>query len=710
MISIPKLTKTQILIIAVFSVMLAAASACYILSIGYGGDANDIVFLLFIALFFVYSITVYIASKIPVVIKNVLLSLLIVAAYVVMIDYIESTFHFNAYSSIYLIFSLITLLFGMADGIIAVIYGASMFIMKAYFYSRPYGRFIFYSIVSLTSVVTIGLLMAYEKKILERLKNKIATLQEAPLELNLKPGRGKGDAVQYSEIISDDGLKKEKNRLMVALNDRLYGIVETIRTTIHPYTVILYLIDNDMKLRGREISSNSEWIDMDRPLSPEDGYIGWVVKNKKSMLLNEMKDEIKGLPYYTRNEGIKSFMAVPAIRDNEIIGIICVDSLEIQAFSNEHIKILTVISNQIIDLMDNIELQYKLRYDIYEKGAMYTFVRNLSHYMDIRDIAQAALGEIIRITNASEGIFAIKNDHRNFDIVFTQHIDKPIAGKEIFIDTEPTYDGISEDQLSVTSQITTSQLKLLYPALYNLYVPDKALRYTAVIPLRGKTEEVGLIILFLENTMNERISMILDTLITQVSISLYNSILFDKLGKLAITDGLTNLHNHRNFQEHMESEIKEANRYNKPLTLLMIDIDHFKVLNDTYGHPQGDRVLKKLSDIIMQTIRDVDYAARYGGEEFCIALPNTDLSGAYKIAERLRKKIESLSIRTDKGDNIRFTVSIGMSCVPGDARNKDELIQHADHALYTSKEKGRNRTTMYDTITVQEESHEETRR
>ncbi len=255
----------------------------------------------------------------------------------------------------------------------------------------------------------------------------------------------------------------------------------------------------------------------------------------------------------------------------------------------------------------------------------------------------------------------------------------------------------------MTSQITTSQLKLLYPALFNLYIPRKELRYTAVLPLRSKTEEVGLIILFLENPINERISMILDTLINQVSISLYNSILFDKLGKLAITDGLTNLHNHRHFQEYIEAEIKEVNRYSKPLTLLMIDIDHFKLLNDTYGHPQGDRVLKKLSDSIMQTIRDVDYAARYGGEEFCIVLPNTDASGAYKIAERLRKRIEALSIRSDKGDAIRFTVSIGLSSVPGDARNKDDVIQHADHALYVSKEKGRNRTTMYDTIVVQEE-------
>ena len=691
------LKKNHVVIFILFIIMLAVTSACYVLGIGYGSDYNNILFLIFIAVFFIFSITSYIATKIPQQVKNAMLALLIVAASMVMLAFIEITFRFNAYSSQYLIFSLITLLFGITDGIIAVLYAAVLFFIKTSVSSTPYDRFLFYTIVSALSVVTIGLLAAYERKIIGRLKNKIATLQEAPVEFSLKPG-GKTDSVQYSEIISDDGLKKEKNRLMVVLNERLFNIVETIRATLHPFTVILYLIDSDMKLKGREILSNSEWITMDKPLSTDDSYIGWILKNKKSMLLNEIKDDIKGIPYYTRNEGIKSFMVVPALRENDIIGIICADSLEVQAFTDEHTKLLTVISNQIIDLMDNIELQYKLRYDMYEKGAMYTFVRTLSHHIDAPDIAKASLSEIIRITSASAGIFATKNEHKSFDIVFTQNIDKDLAGKDLFIDTAPLYDGIQDNRLSVNSQVTTSQIKLLYPALYSLYIPDKALKYTAIISLRGKMEEVGLIGLFMENTINERISIILDTLISQVSISLYNSILFEKLGKLAITDGLTNLHNHRHFQEFLEAEIKEATRYNKSLALLMIDIDHFKVLNDTYGHPQGDRVLKRLSDIIMQTIRDVDYAARYGGEEFCVLLPSTDAKGAYKTAERLRKKIETSFLKTDTGETIKFTVSIGISSIPEDARSKDELIQHADKGMYGSKENGRNKTTMYDTI------------
>ncbi|MGC8756431.1 MAG: diguanylate cyclase [bacterium] len=687
----------QSFIVSIFLVLLFFSSACYIFGIASENTYNSIFFLLLIIAFAIFSVLSYMLTKLPLFIKNVMLSLLIVVCFIIVLDFIESTFKFNANSSIYFIYMIITLLFGTINGIISVIYGAILFLTKATLYSKPLERYIFYSAVSLFSVIVVGLIVAYEKKLIERLKNKISTLQQAPLEFNLT-NNIKESQVAYSEIISDEGLKKEKTRLTRLLNERLFDIVETIRSTIHPFTVILYLKDSNAQYRGREILSSSEWISMDKPLTQEDPYIGWILKNKKSMILNEIQGEIKGLPYYVRNEGIKSFLAVPTIRENDVIGIICVDSLEVQAFTDEHAKLLTVISNQIIDLLDNIELQYKLRYDMYEKGAMYSFVRTLSHSIDTIDIAKTSLNEILRITNAKSGFFAIKDEHNKFRIVYTQNIDKELTDERIFIDTEPILDGIAENRTPSITQITVPQLKTLHPFLYSLYTPDKSIKYAIIIPLLGKTEELGIIILYMENTINERISIILETLINQISISLYNSILFDKLNKLAITDGLTSLHNHRHFQEYLEVEVKEAIRYNKALSLLMIDIDHFKLLNDKYGHPQGDRVLKKLSDIIMQTIRDVDYAARYGGEEFCVVLPNTDSKGAYKITERLRRNIESLVLKTDAGENIKFTISTGISSIPEDAKNKEEILLHSDKALYYSKENGRNKTTIYGNI------------
>ncbi|MCL4557411.1 MAG: sensor domain-containing diguanylate cyclase [Deltaproteobacteria bacterium] len=695
-----KPTPKQIAVTALLLVLLGIISSGYVLGIDASRDYTGILFLAFVVLLLTSSVIVYLLAQLYQHTKNVLLSLAIVSAYVVMLDYVESLFGFNAVSSLYLVFTFLTLVFGMTEGLIAVAYGLSLLTVKAYMFSRPLSRYVFYTLTSTLSVVSIGLILSYEKKIARRLQNKISTLEESPVEFDIKADN-RTEPLRYSDIISEDGLKKERGRLTATLNERLYSTIGTIRSAIHPFTVALYLNDVDAHLKGREILSNSEWIDMERPVSRDDPYIGWVLKNKKSLLLNEINAEIKGIPYYTRNEGIKSFMAVPAIKDNAIIGVICADSLEVQAFTDEHVKLLTVITSEIIDLLDNTELQYRLRYDMYEKGAMYTFVRTLSRHIDPTIIGQISLKEIARITGVNAGIFAVRDEKKSFRVVAVSNISQTLIGKGFVADSTLLLDGLTDRQLPTIHQITASQLKLLYPSLYHVHGSERPFKYAAIIFLQTKIEEIGAIVLYMDTMLNERISIITDTLINQIAISLYNSILFNKLQRLAITDGLTGLHNHRHFQEHIENEIKEALRYKRSLTMLMMDIDRFKAINDTFGHPQGDVILKKISEIILQTIRDVDYAARYGGEEFCISLPNTDIKGAYRIAERLRKSIESLYVDSN-GRGIRFTISIGISGVPEDAGSKDELISHADEALYFSKENGRNRTAVYGTIKPKE--------
>lgn len=253
----------QIILIIIFFLMLIATSVCYILGIGPTSDTYSFFFMIFLAIFFIFSILIYMLTEIPQNIKDIMLSLLIVASFMIILDLVENTFKFNANSSIYFIYMLITMLFGLINGILAVIYGAILFLTKAYIFSKPFERYIFYSIVSLVSVVVVGLLVLYEKNLIKRLRNKIATLQHAPVEFSLTTD-SRTDAIPYSHIISDDGLKKEKKRLMTILNERLFNIVETIRSTLHPFTVILYLKDDDNGFRGREVLSNSEWINMER--------------------------------------------------------------------------------------------------------------------------------------------------------------------------------------------------------------------------------------------------------------------------------------------------------------------------------------------------------------------------------------------------------------------------------------------------------------
>jgi diguanylate cyclase (GGDEF)-like protein len=169
-----------------------------------------------------------------------------------------------------------------------------------------------------------------------------------------------------------------------------------------------------------------------------------------------------------------------------------------------------------------------------------------------------------------------------------------------------------------------------------------------------------------------------------------------KLEELAFKDGLTNLFNHRYFQEVLGREIDRVRRYNNPLSLILFDIDFFKKINDTYGHPAGDRVLVNLSRAISNAIRPSDIIARYGGEEFAVILPETTRSGLRVFAERLRRC--AASTVTEIGEKrIRVTISCGGAhLAPEDDINQQTLIDLADRGLYLSKAEGRNRVTIAD--------------
>jgi diguanylate cyclase (GGDEF)-like protein len=166
----------------------------------------------------------------------------------------------------------------------------------------------------------------------------------------------------------------------------------------------------------------------------------------------------------------------------------------------------------------------------------------------------------------------------------------------------------------------------------------------------------------------------------------------EKLRKLAITDGLTELYNHRHFKDVLETELTRAERYNRPLCLLMLDVDRFKDYNDTYGHPAGDVVLKSLAELITARLRDVDSSARYGGEEFAILLPETDKKSAELVAEDIRAQVENYPFKgRETQPEGKLTVSIGVAEFPGDSPDSASLIQRADEALYRAKSEGRNK-------------------
>jgi diguanylate cyclase (GGDEF)-like protein len=178
----------------------------------------------------------------------------------------------------------------------------------------------------------------------------------------------------------------------------------------------------------------------------------------------------------------------------------------------------------------------------------------------------------------------------------------------------------------------------------------------------------------------------------QAAVSLDNVALHETVQRQAVTDELTGLFNHRRFQEGLATEIERARRFGQGLGLVLLDIDNFKSVNDTYGHQVGDRVLREVAGVLQEFSREIDEPARYGGEELAVVLPGTDLDGAFNLAERVRAGIEALDFRLDGRGTLKVTASFGAAALPESAEDQPSLIAAADTALYAAKRSGKNRT------------------
>ena len=186
--------------------------------------------------------------------------------------------------------------------------------------------------------------------------------------------------------------------------------------------------------------------------------------------------------------------------------------------------------------------------------------------------------------------------------------------------------------------------------------------------------------------------IVLQAVAAELVVAVENSQLYKLTKRLAITDELTDLYNYRYLQQRLDDEIGRASRYGKQLSFLMIDVDDFKSVNDTYGHLVGDNVLSDLGRVLKTTVREVDIVARYGGEEFSVLLPETDASGAFIVAEKIREAVSLNRFPDVEGERtIHVTVSIGVANLPLHAEDKEMLLRQADDALYQCKSTGKDR-------------------
>jgi len=230
----------------------------------------------------------------------------------------------------------------------------------------------------------------------------------------------------------------------------------------------------------------------------------------------------------------------------------------------------------------------------------------------------------------------------------------------------------------------------------NLGIADVMPREVAIFPVIYRDSILGVMMLASMTPFRTNELSLLESMINQIAIVLENALAHEKVAQLSITDTLTGVYNRRYLSQRLEEEFRISQRHHSSLSALIVDIDHFKSINDEFGHQIGDEALTHVANSLKEQVRDSDLLARFGGEEFVIVLPHTSQKDAMIVAEKLRKTIASLVINS-MGDR-KITISIGVATMPElNANHSDELLGAADRALYLAKEQGRNRVVAAST-------------
>ena len=338
--------------------------------------------------------------------------------------------------------------------------------------------------------------------------------------------------------------------------------------------------------------------------------------------------------------------------------------------------------------LDNYEYQKALLEDQIknEEGQGFRLRNRESMIANLYEVTRKMSGDL-----TFAGIFGALSVFLKENFIFRESELIILKEMEGYIKVDKVYKLHKEDSAFAAEPDYGDILALFAKDKKGVYTPRPDGSSSGAIPLLSENKFVG--ILTVEGISGadfERLSIVA----MQFALELKKVLLYETVEALAITDSLTGLYTRRYFFERLNEELARSKSRDFKLAFVMIDIDDFKICNDTRGHMVGDVVLKEVSRVIKESVREIDLVARYGGEEFSILLPETDKKGALAVAERIRKKIE-VSVFKAYDETLKVTVSVGLAVYPIDASEASELVDRSDKALYAAKSSGKNIVCEY---------------
>lgn len=492
---------------------------------------------------------------------------------------------------------------------------------------------------------------------------------------------------------SSDGVRDEDRLYQTSVQEvrqALYHALQLLHQTLDLHTCVLLMpTENAEELRITELVTKSEDI-ADGPFALGAGAVGAAVRRQLTTNLQQVRPGYLGICYYRGPSIVRSFIAVPVLERGHLRAVLCADRVVDREFSPEEEELLRGSTSHVLRAFENERVFMQLERAKREQEILYRVSQSLSTALTQDAVMEVGL-------NAAKEIvvhdFAAITEYQ---VEGRRHLVRRASGERAL-----DFQGLRfRDNTSLTAMVVKNRHYLPYrgafdskqQVLFTKKAKLKGMDSLLVLPLVVREEPIGTLIVAAkaQGAFGTSVRETLQALSNQLAVAMANARAVRQLEEMATTDGLTGCLNKRAFLDQMEQKLMAAQRFGRKLSLIVTDLDHFKAVNDTYGHAAGDRVLQALGQVLKRVKRETDLVARFGGEEFCVLCEETDSHGAELLAERVREELEGTELMTELGP-LKVTASLGVATFPEHASNAVDLFIQGDKALYEAKNRGRNR-------------------
>ncbi|HEY9857427.1 MAG TPA: diguanylate cyclase, partial [Stenomitos sp.] len=433
-----------------------------------------------------------------------------------------------------------------------------------------------------------------------------------------------------------------------------------------------------------------------------------VLRTEQPLCLQDaLSDERFSLSQSVQALNVRTVLCVPLKIRNVVVGALYVDRQSIgNGFSERDLDVVMSLAALTATAIENANLQHEWDDKSRKLEMLNSLSRKISTTLVMEEVLDLVVQLTLEVTTAERGFLLLwEQDRLNCRAAFKQ------GGERLDPQSQTISHSICQQVLDSGQSLCVEDASSDEQLQVQASIMDLNLRTVMCVPLIAKQTVLGLLYVdsqAIVNHFTERDLELLEAIANHASVAIENAHLYTQLARRASelenlvmlyeeanlrasTDALTGLHNRRFFQDQLNRDFAQARRHRRHLSVIMLDIDHFKSFNDTFGHGLGDQVLQSVSVVLGQAVRLADVVARYGGEEFIVSLPDTDFEGALIVAERIRRSVSEIEL-TDAEDNPlrQITVSLGVSSLRLEDERIAELIERADRGLYMAKVKGRN--------------------